>query len=98
MKEVEVLITKIETNGSIIDIGAEAAKAIPSHSRYRYKQPIKFTLQDNRVVESEIRATTKPKLKDFYESRFQSVEVGAVSAQMLGDQYMGYVTRLKIGL
>lgn len=60
----KILVVAIDTEPSINDLGAAAAKAMPPGRRHRYTQKAKLTLKDGQVIDWTFRGLTKPKLAD----------------------------------
>ena len=86
--------------GTPEDVGAAAMKAMPSHCRYRYKQPVVYTLEDGTQFASNIAAPTKPKLASRIADHFRYVANRMMWANQWQDgamQYWSHSIRFSIG-
>lgn len=77
---VEFKVVNVEFSNEIVDIGAEAAKKMPSYCRYRYYVTTRKTTEHSVVIDGQEAALTKPKLKQAIERTKQDVAAGRVLA------------------
>ena len=94
----EAPIVEIHPNARVIDIGAAAAKTMPAHARYRYKQGVIYVMDDGRQISSELRALTKPKLAERLERTRGNISGGEMFACFRGDEYCGTVLKMSLML
>lgn len=92
---VEVAIVSV-TFGEVADIGADAAKRIPSHSRYRYLQTTTYTLEDGRELGANIFALSKPKLAQRAEALTLAIAKREYFASFRGETYVGTVQKFSL--
>lgn len=92
----EKKMVAIRTVGEVVDIGAEASRAIPKGFRYRYQLNVEYTLEDGQVVPSEIRGKTLSGVTEQLEQRKHSVANRLLSANKLrGDWF--FFHKMKAG-
>jgi hypothetical protein len=89
-------IVKVEVVGPVIDIGAEACKAMPPGRRHRYKQAIKYILEDGRTFDSSCRGLTKPKLAANIQYSVNYADRGCLSAIVRDDELVGTSTTISL--
>lgn len=70
------VITSMEITGEMIDIGKEEAKKLEPSRRYRYKVPVKFTVDETLSHDSFVSAMTKPKLETEIENDKRNISQG----------------------
>lgn len=63
----------MEIAGPLVDLGADAAKAMPPHTRHRYYQQVRLTLSDGSAHLTRVKAMTKPKLAAALASEHRNV-------------------------
>ena len=94
----ECKISSVRLSDGVLDIGAAASKAIPSHARYRYVQQVTYLLEDGREVPGSWRAMSKPKLKEQCERNLAGIARGAWSATFHDGEFLGTSQRYVIGV
>lgn len=92
---VDVAIVSVSF-GTVTDIGAAAAKCIPSHSRYRYRQALTYTLEDGRQLDGTITAISKPKLAQRATDRTAAIARKEFFASFRGDAYSGTTQKFSL--
>jgi hypothetical protein len=93
----EPRIIAVEPFGPITDIGADVAKSIPAHSRYRYRQSVRYTTEDGQAIDTTMHALTKPKLAERIERQARSAQDGELFANIgsAGD-YRGTILKMSL--
>ena len=89
----DVRIVSAETIDPIEDIGAAAAKSIPSHARYRYSQKLTYMLDNGQSLPGVVRALTRPKLQDALARKMRAVEQGELFASFRDGVYSGGIVQ-----
>lgn len=79
----ETPITAVKVHEELYDIGAEAAKRLPSAVRFRYHCKITYTLSDGTEFDSSARGKTKPALKE----RIESIQKAVANGWMFAEQW-----------
>jgi hypothetical protein len=90
------VITALELDGGVIDIGKEASLAMPASRRYRYKQRVIYTLDDGRKIGSEMTGDTKPKLAKAIENKRRYIAEGNLQAIIRDGAFIGYRTVINL--
>jgi hypothetical protein len=91
------LVTHYTPTGPIIDLGPNAAKAMPPGHRHRYRQEGTLTMADGSTERSVIVALTKPKLADAIQRRHESIARQTLHADYLDGDYCGLSQTFYIG-
>jgi hypothetical protein len=96
----EQLVVKMQPSGDIVDIGADAAKVLPSSRRYRYVQPITITLEDGSSHLTKERALTKPKLAKALESSQRNIDLNRWFVVMsdCGNSISHHLVKFSVGI
>ena len=83
----EFKVTSVEFSDEIIDIGAEAAKKLPSHCRYRYYVKTTKHVENGVVIHGTEQAMSKPKLRKKIEDTKNRVAKGQVFAKNMDGRW-----------
>lgn len=92
----EKKIVGVSYNGPIQDVGAAQSKAMPSHARYRYVQPITYNTEDGSEFSSTLTALTKPKLNERFNRQVRYAVDGQLFAALREGQLVGTITRMSL--
>lgn len=91
-------IVGVEAIGAVVDVGADVAKSMPAHSRYRYKQAIRYTMDNGSTHDGESRGLTKPKLAYDIARKVDYAQKGQYFACYRDGQWAGTSIRFSIGI